>query len=89
LRRCFEPATQEKAAGEYHLLICDGHDSHITGEYIGHCIDNNIILMILPPHSLHITQPINVEAFGPMKKHMAAEIDLLIQTGIPWIQKVE
>ena len=32
LRRCFEPATREKAKGEYRLLICDGHDSHITGE---------------------------------------------------------
>ena len=89
LRRCFEPATREKAAGEYRLLICDGHDSHITGEYIGHCMDNNIILMILPLHSSHMTQPLDVGVFGPMKKHMAVEIDLLIRTGIPRIQKVE
>ena len=89
LRRCFEPATREKAAREYRLLICDGHDSHITGEYIGHCMDNNIILMILPPHSSHMTQPLDVGVFGPMKKHMAAEIDPLIRTGIPRIQKVE
>lgn len=89
LRRCFEPATREKAAGEYRLLICDGHDSHITGEYIGHCMDNNIILMILPPHSSHMTQPLDVGVFGPMKKHIAAEINPLIRTGIPRIQKVE
>jgi len=89
LRRCFEPATREKAAGEYRLLICDGHDSHITGEFVGHCMDNNIILMILPPHSSHMTQPLDVGVFGPLKRYMAAEIDPLIRTGIPRIQKVE
>jgi len=89
LRRCFEPATREKVAGEYRLLICDGHDSHITGAFVGHCMDNNIILMILPPHSSHMTQPLDVGVFGPLKKHMAAEIDPLIRTGIPRIQKVE
>ena len=27
---------RDKAAGEYRLLICDGHDSHITAEFIAH-----------------------------------------------------
>ena len=85
----FEPATHDKAAGEYGLLICDGHDSYITGQYIGHCMDNNIVLMILPPHSSHLTQPLDVGVFGPLKKHMAAEVDPLIRTGISRIQKVE
>ena len=89
LRRCFEPATREKAKGEYRLLICDGHDSHITGEYIGHCMDNNIVLMILLPHSSHLTQPLDVGVFGALKKHMAAEIDPLIRTGVSRIQRVE
>jgi len=30
LRRCFNPSTQEKAAGQYRLLICDGPDSQNT-----------------------------------------------------------
>jgi len=45
--------------------------------------------MILPPHSSHMTQPLDVGVFGPLKKHMAAEIDPLIWTGVPRIQKVE
>ena len=89
LRRCFEPATREKAAREYHLLIFNGHDSHITGEFVAHCIDNNIIPMILPPHSSHLTQPLDVGIFGPLKKHISAKIDPLIRMGIPRIQKVE
>ena len=31
---CFDPATKEKAHSGYHALICDGHDSHITGDFV-------------------------------------------------------
>lgn len=89
LRECFEPLTREKAAGKYRLLICDGHDSHITGEFIGHCMDHNIVLFILPPHSSHLTQPLDVGVFRPLKKYMANELQPLISTGIARIQKVE
>ena len=89
LTRCFDPQTHDKAVGEYRLLICDGHDSHITAEWIAHCIDNDILLMILPPHSSHLTQPLDVGIFGPLKKHMAAEIAPLIQLGVSRVRKVE
>jgi DDE superfamily endonuclease len=89
LTRCFEPETRDKAVGEYRLLICDGHDSHITGKWIRHCMENNIILMILPPHSSHLTQPLDVGVFGPLKKHLATEIEPLIRLGVTRIQKVE
>ena len=89
LIRCFDPETRDKAAGEYRLLICDGHDSHITAEFIAHCIDNKILLMILPPHSSHLTQPLDVGVFGSLKKHMASALYPLIRTGVSRIQKVE
>ena len=89
LKRCFDPETYGKANEEYRVLICDGHDSHITDEFIAHCIDNNILLMILPPHSSHLTQPLDVGVFGALKKHMAAEIELLMRTGVPTVKKVE
>jgi hypothetical protein len=52
-------------------------------------MDNNIVLLILPPHSLHLTQPLNVRVFGSLKKHLAAEIDPLIRLSVARIQKVE
>ena len=52
-------------------------------------MNNNIILAILPPHSSHLTQPLDVGVFGALKKHMAAELYPLIRTGISRIQKVE
>ena len=89
LQRCFEPHTRDKANGEYRLLICDGHDSHITGKFIGHCIDNDIHLMILPPHSSHLTQPLDVGVFGPLKRVMSSKIAPLITVGVSRLQKVE
>ena len=85
----FEPLTREKAVGKYRLLICDGHNSHITGTFIGHCMDHDILLFILPPHSSHLTQPLDVGVFRPLKKYMAKELQPLISTGITQIQKVE
>lgn len=76
LIRCFESETRDKAAGEYRLLICDGH---IINERIAHCMDNNIILAIILPHSSHLTQSLDVKLFDPLKKHIAAEIEAIIR----------
>ena len=89
LERVFEPSTRAKAGGQYRLLICDGHDSHITGAFVAHCMDYDIVLLILPPHSSHLTQLLDVSIFRPLKKTMATEIALLIHTGVSRIQKVE
>ena len=45
--------------------------------------------MILPSHSSHLTQPLDVGVFGALKKYMAAELYPLMQTGVSRIQKVE
>ena len=82
---CFDPAMKAKARA----LICDGHDSHITGDFIEYCMENNILLLILPPHSSHLTQPLDVGVFKPLKMLMALEIELLLWTGVSRVQKVE
>ena len=89
LRSCFEPATREKADGKMRLLICDGHDSHITAVWIEHCMRNNIVLMVLPPHSSHLTQPLDVGVFGPLKTLMASALEPLISTELHRILKAE
>jgi hypothetical protein len=45
--------------------------------------------MILPPHSSHLTQPLDVGVFGSLKKQMAVEIEPLMRTGIARVQKLE
>ena len=70
-------------------MICDGHDSHIMASWIAHCMKNNIIFMVLPPHSSHLTQPLDVRVFGPLKTLMASAIEPLISTELHCILKAE
>ena len=89
LKRVFEPATRMKAKGQYRLLICDGHDSHISGSFIAHCLQNRILLLILPPHTSHLLQLLDVAIFGPLKKRLTAALSHLNQAQLVRIQKFE
>ena len=50
---------------------------------------NNIILMVLPPHSSHLTQPLDVGIFKPLKTFMASAIEPLVSTKLHHILKAE
>jgi hypothetical protein len=89
LKRVFEPATRTKANGQYRLLVCDGHDSHISGSFIAHCLQNRILLMILPPHTSHLLQPLDIAIFGPLKKRLTAALHHLNEAQLVRIQKHE
>ncbi|XP_063952094.1 uncharacterized protein LOC129254701 [Lytechinus pictus] len=54
---------------EYAILLYDGHKSHIGIPLIEEARKNNIILFLLPPHTSHLLQPLDVGCFGPMKQH--------------------
>ena len=49
-------------------LLVDGHSSHINLETSKFCDENGILLYCLPPHSSHITQPLDVAFFAPLKQ---------------------
>lgn len=59
-------------------LIMDGHASHCTIEAIEWARQNNIILFILPPHTSHALQPLDVGCFGPFKSVYYAECSRFI-----------
>ena len=65
------------------MLICDGHDSHISVAFIYHCMQNDIILLLLLPHSSHLMQPLDISVFGPLKTAISAQLACLISTDIP------
>lgn len=89
MKKVYEPFTRDKAAGRTRLLICDGHDSHISVKFIRHSIDNMIIILLLPPHSSHLMQPLDVGVFSPLKSAMTKHVNRLLSTGIHRLQKVE
>ena len=52
-------------------------------------MDHNIFLIILPSHSSYLIQSLDVEVFGTLKKHMAAEFESLVRIGVARIQKMK
>jgi hypothetical protein len=89
----FEPSTRAKATQngklQQRLLIYDGHNSHISGGFISHCIQNRISLLILPPHTSHVLQPLDVAIFGPLKKHLTTALSHFNEAQLLRIQKSE
>ena len=54
-------------ASEPTLALYDGHRSHISLTLTDWAKTNNVILFVLPPHTSHLTQPLDVATFGPFK----------------------
>ena len=52
-------------------------------------MNHNIKLLILPPHSSHVTQPLDVGLFSPLKKYLSAEIAKIVGTNIARLAKHE
>ena len=83
LQNDFDPATRQKAAGRYRLLILDGHNSHCTFKFCKYAADNKIIVLCLPPHTTHALQPCDVGAFGPLAQSWKRVVTLASQSLIP------
>lgn len=49
------------------LILFDGHKSHVRLTLANWARQRNVTLFLLPPHSSHITQPLDVAIFGPFK----------------------
>jgi hypothetical protein len=66
LDKCFDATTRLSTRSEYRLLIVDGHCSHTNSAFIDECWKRRIIPFLLPPHSTHLLQPLNISIFGPL-----------------------
>lgn len=79
LEQVFDRYTKAKARRSYRLLILDGHGSHVTMDFIKYCDQNKILLAILPPHSTHTLQPLDVVLFKPLSSAYSAELTTYLQ----------
>jgi hypothetical protein len=66
LKQVFDRGTKAKARSSYRLLILDGHESHLTMDFIEYCDQNKILLAVYPPHSTQTLQPLDVIMFKPL-----------------------
>lgn len=78
LEEIFIPQTTPAKAGDKRLLIVDGHGSHTTDNFMFKCYENGIYLLFLPSHSSHVTQPLDVAVYGPLKKVYRREVQKLV-----------
>jgi hypothetical protein len=55
------------------LLLLDGHSSHYQPNFIRAAAEEKIIVFCLPPHTTHLTQPLDKGIFGPLKVYWRDE----------------
>jgi DDE superfamily endonuclease/helix-turn-helix, Psq domain/Tc5 transposase DNA-binding domain len=87
LQQHFEVETAKRQLGEYRLLILDGHESHCTLEFIEFCVEKKIILLVLPPHTTHLLQPLDVAIFQPLAKYYSVEVENHSREKHYWLEK--
>ena len=83
----FDKHTASRTKGIYRMLVLDGHDSHLSADFDTYCEVNKIIPLCLPAHSSHLTQPLDVGCFGPLKRAYGDEINELSMKFINHITK--
>jgi hypothetical protein len=59
------------------LLILDGHSSRGALDAKMLCEQHNIYILLLPPHSSAITQPLDLSVNGEFKKHLSTRFQLV------------
>ena len=69
----------ERDPDQHLLLLLDGHKSHISVDLLEWAKAKNIILFILPAHTLHILQPLDVSCYGPLQNIYNAQCHKLIR----------
>ena len=81
MKHIFDRHTKAKAGNHRRLLIVDGHNSHVNMRFINYCDQNYILLAILPPHSTHRLQPLDVGLFSSLAQYYTQQLDrFMIET---------
>src|SRR5450432_1527528 len=59
----------------------DGHGSHLTKEFIDFCFKHKISPFLLPAHSTHLLQPLDIGVFQSFKHYHQALLEQSIRFG--------
>jgi len=81
LQLVFLPETKLKCGDLPHLLIFDGHESHIIFEFVSKCFSHNVLLLCLPAHSTHWLQLLDVGLFSPYQYFYDIGVDNYMHFG--------
>lgn len=81
----FHKHTKHKVGNRRRLLIVDGHSSHINMAFITTADSLRILLAILPAHTTHRLQPLDVGLFGPLAQEYTKRLDAYNHGGLGWV----
>ena len=80
----FDKHTSTRAKGPYRMLLLDSHKSHVLAAFNDYYKSYNIITLCLPPHSSHLTQPLDVGCFSVLKRAYGRQIEDFIRAYLPY-----
>ena len=85
----FEPRTRPIRVTQRHLLIVDGHSSHINLRFIEYAWNHLILILLLPPHSTHRLQLLDVNCFQPLATKYQVYLDQYLYKSIGQVQLIK
>lgn len=85
--RHFDRFCPPSRPGRYHILIFDGHRSHISRDFLDYCWQHRIRPYKLLAHTTHLLQPLDVAVFQALKHWFQVELRREIFMGIDSIDK--
>ena len=85
----FDRRTRENIRNRWRLLVMDGHSSHLSDHFKYYCWTHRIIPFLLPSHSTHLLQPLDVGVFSAMKQHHQNELYASIRFGDASFDRVD
>lgn len=59
----------------HRMLVVDRHESYKPADFKAFCKDNNIMTIILPPHSSQLILLLEFGCFGSLKRAYSKEIE--------------
>ena len=60
----------------------DGHSSHVNMAFLNKYDELRILVLILPPHSTHRLQPLDVGLFQPLSTAYSQEVNNFLTNGL-------
>ena len=85
LKKVFERYTKPTRTTQKRLLIVDGHSSHVNIAFVDWANQHGIILLILPPHTTHRLQPLDVGLFQPLSTYYSIELNTIMNDSVGMI----
>ncbi|XP_052778555.1 uncharacterized protein LOC128215995 [Mya arenaria] len=61
------------------LALFEVHKSHVNLTLANWGKQHNVVFFVLPPHTSHVTQPLDVGCFGPLKKFYYSECQIFMR----------